>query len=241
MLPTSDNFGKALTQTEEKALLASCLQSRSPSLYTVVVLALNSGMRHGEIRLLQWKQIDFANRSLIVGKSKTQNGSGRTIPLNSRLLAVLEMWAAHFPARNPEDYVFPAERYGAGTDNFKACTYGTDATKPINDWKEAWEGAKQRAGAILIPMSLDEASNQKPQAQSAAFTTFATPPVLGCLKRVCRTRWLQRSWLERCHYDPNGQAVRAHWPASDARRSGSTWTRKIRGVPQVLPKGREFG
>jgi hypothetical protein len=63
---------------------------------------------------------------------------------------VMEMWAAHFPNRRSEHYVFPSEKYGAGTDDFKPCVYGTDVTKPINDWKEAWEGAKRRAGIVLL-------------------------------------------------------------------------------------------
>ena len=46
--------------------------------------------------------------------------TGRTIPLNARVFAVLEMWAAHFHDRQPEHYVFPSEKYGAGTDEFKA-------------------------------------------------------------------------------------------------------------------------
>jgi integrase len=87
---------------------------------------------------------------LIVGKSKTENGTGRVIPLNQRLLAVLEMWSESFPKRTPDDYVFPAEKYGAATNEFKPCVYGTDPSKPVNDWKEAWEAAKKRSGAALL-------------------------------------------------------------------------------------------
>ena len=149
MLPTRDDVGKALSADQEEVLLRSCLKSRSRSLYPAVVLALNTGMRYSEIRLLQWKQIDLRVPTLLVGKSKTENGTGRTIPLNRRILAVMEMWAARFPDRGPEHYVFPSEKYGAGTDDFKPCVYGTDVTKPIKDWKEAWEGAKRRAGIVL--------------------------------------------------------------------------------------------
>jgi len=151
MLPTRDDIGKALSAEEEDALLRCCLTSRSRCLYPAVVLALNSGMRYSEIRLLQWKQINLGNKTLLVGKSKTESGTGRTIPLNARLLAVLEMWAANFQHREPEHFVFPSEKYGAGTDEFKPCVYATDPKKPVNDWKEAWEGAKKRAGEILIP------------------------------------------------------------------------------------------
>ena len=150
MLPTRDDVGKALSADQEEVLLQSCLKSRSRSLYPAVVLALNTGMRYSEIRLLRWEQIDLRVANLLVGKSKTESGTGRTIPLNRRILAVMEMWAAHFPNRGPEHYVFPSEKYGAGTDDFKPCIYGTDVTKPIKDWKEAWEGAKRRAGIVLM-------------------------------------------------------------------------------------------
>jgi integrase len=111
MLATCDDVGHALTSEEEAALLSACLRSRSNCLYPAVMIALNTGMRYSEIRLLQWKQIDFAARFLKVGKSKTRTGTGRVIPLNARLLNVLEMRAAQFPKRKPDQYVFPFEKY----------------------------------------------------------------------------------------------------------------------------------
>ena len=53
MLATRDDIGKALTVDEESALLSCCLTSRSRGLYPAVMLALNSGMRYSEIRLLR--------------------------------------------------------------------------------------------------------------------------------------------------------------------------------------------
>jgi integrase len=94
---------------------------------------------------MQWQQVDFAGRCVTVGKSKTDFGTGRVIPLNTRAATVLEFWASNFPNRQPSDYVFPTERYGAAGDEFKACVYETDPTKPIGRWKEAWEAAKKRA------------------------------------------------------------------------------------------------
>jgi len=73
MLTTRDDVGRAITVEEEEVLLRCCLESRSRCLYPAVVLALNSGMRYGEIRLLQWKQLDSGGRTLIVGQSKTEN------------------------------------------------------------------------------------------------------------------------------------------------------------------------
>jgi len=155
MLPTLDDVGHAITPDEEGALLSACVKSRSRCLYPAVMVALNTGMRYSEIRLLQWKQVDFTAKLLTVGKSKTQTGTGRVIPLNSRILSVLEMWAAKFPKRQSDHYVFPFEKCGAkGVEETFGFTggvviYDMDPTRPIGDWKEAWEKAKERAGAIL--------------------------------------------------------------------------------------------
>jgi integrase len=146
MLATRDDIGRAITPEEERALLAACGQSRSRSLLPAVTLALNTCMRYSEIRLLRWHQVDFAARTLTVGKSKTDCGAGRVIPLNTRAAAVLEFWASNFPDRQPADYVFPSERYGAAGDDFAPCSYQTDPARPIGRWKEAWEAAKTRAG-----------------------------------------------------------------------------------------------
>jgi integrase len=146
MLRVSDDVGRAISDEEEAKLLEACVNSRSRSLHPAVTLALSTTMRYSEIRLLTWKQVDFMGRRVWVGKSKTEYGEGRPIPLNDRALQVMTMWAEAFPNRQPEHYVFPAEKYGAAGDDFKPCVHSTDPTKPIGDWKEAWEAARARAG-----------------------------------------------------------------------------------------------
>jgi integrase len=145
MLPTRDDIGRAISPEEESGLLAACGESRSRSMLPAFTLAVNTCMRYSEIRLLKWNEVDFAARAITVDKSKTVNGTGRVIPVNVRAWTVLEFWASNFPARQPEHYVFPSERYGAAGDAFKACAYNTDPSKPIGRWKEAWEAAKIRA------------------------------------------------------------------------------------------------
>src|ERR1017187_3579943 len=109
MLDYDDQVGIALTQDEETALLNACGDSRSRSLYIVVVIALGTCMRHNEIRLLRWNQVDFARGELRVGKSKTPSGSNRVIRMSPRVRSVLEFWATRFPNRKPNHYVFPRE------------------------------------------------------------------------------------------------------------------------------------
>lgn len=145
MLAVPDDIGKSLSPEEERKVLSACGDSRSRSLFPAVTLALNTGMRYSELRLLRWNQVDLAKRTVRVGKSKTEAGAGRTIPLNDRATKVVQFWADQFPKRKADHFVFPAERYGAGGDNFEPCVYDTDRTRPINSWKESWESAKKRA------------------------------------------------------------------------------------------------
>ena len=142
---------------EEFALLKGCALSRSRSLVPFVTLAIETGVRYGVIRTLQWKSVDFENRCLRWGKDKTAAGTGRVVPLSQRAMAALNFWATHFPERTPEHYVFPAERYGAGGDQFSVKAYHVDPAKPIGSIKEAWEAAKLRAAKILKGTDDEEA------------------------------------------------------------------------------------
>ena len=133
-------------------MLTACQSSRSRSLHSAVLLALNTCMRYSELQLLTWEQVNLAARTVTVGLSKTEAGAGRVIPLNARALGLLSFWADLFPNREPNHYVFPSKKYGIAQreDEKKGLTrtyvYDTDPTKPIGRWKEAWEAAKIRAG-----------------------------------------------------------------------------------------------
>lgn len=96
-------------------------------------------MRSGEIAGLTWGQIDFVRRVVTVGRAKTQTGSGRQIPMNGDLVAVLSAHADWFTNRFgetlPDFYLFP---FGKPTPN--------DPTRPIKDMTSAWEALRKRAG-----------------------------------------------------------------------------------------------
>jgi integrase len=146
MLAVREQVGKALSDDEEQKLLDACRSLRSRALLPVVTLALHTGMRRGEIQSLQWKQIDFLNRTLMVGATKTEAGSDRVIPLNERALTTLQTWATNFPDRKLEHFVFPCERYGIAGNERKPHAKTVDPNAPIGEIKTAWAAAKARAG-----------------------------------------------------------------------------------------------
>ena len=138
-LKESQEHGVALTVGEEQRLTTTCRASRSPSLLPAFVIAMQTGLRYSELRLLQWCRIDFLKAHVTVGQSKTAAGTGRVVPLNSRALNELQRWATRVPDRQPNHYVFPTERIGQGG------SYIRDSDRPIGSWKTAWATAKRAA------------------------------------------------------------------------------------------------
>ena len=139
MLPTRDDVGRALTAEEEARLLAAASQSRSRAILPALILALNTGLRRGELLGLTWGQVDLEARLLKVGKSKTKAGAGRKVPLNEKAFAALSAWARQFPFRRPEHFVFASERYGEG-----GAVFDRNPNESIGTFKEAWQEAKKR-------------------------------------------------------------------------------------------------
>ena len=91
------------------------------------------------------RQVELLTRVITVGKSKTQTGEGRAVPLNKTAARVLSTWAQQFPGRKPEHCVFPSERVGFSGSNEISQVYGTDPTTPITSWKVAWTSARRAA------------------------------------------------------------------------------------------------
>lgn len=140
------SIGKALAPEEETKLLAAC--ESNALLHTVVSLALNTALRKNEIRTLRRNQIDLFKRTLTVGRTKTEGGTGRVIPLNSVAYAALVRWAGRFPEAKPEDCVFPACE-NARLDCPKPNADQIDPSRPIRSWRTAWRRALRDAGLAI--------------------------------------------------------------------------------------------
>jgi integrase len=105
------DVGRALSPNEQKALLGGLVAMRSPHLPTLIPLLLLTGMRAGEATSLAWVQVDLMEKTVRVGRAKTSNGTGRTIPINDELASILATHRAWFVERfgepKPNQYLFP--------------------------------------------------------------------------------------------------------------------------------------
>jgi len=137
-LKVRQTVGRAFTPDEKESLLEEARKARSPHIFPALSLALNAGMRDAEIKTLTWGQIDFTKNYLAVGRSKTEAGEGRTIPLNSTLLEVFseygEWYREKFGMPHPEWYVFP---FGKPSPS--------DPTRPVTTLKTAWNNVRKNA------------------------------------------------------------------------------------------------
>ncbi|MEK6746524.1 MAG: site-specific integrase [Pseudomonadota bacterium] len=106
-----------LSDNERIDLLDACKQSSNACLYTVVVLALSTGMRYGEIINLKWEDVDTKNFRITL--HETKNGERRVVPLVGHALElVTELKLNRDKATN---LLFPASK--PKRDNQSQVTY----------------------------------------------------------------------------------------------------------------------
>jgi len=91
----------------------------SKAIYTdylkpMVLLALNTGMRRGEIFSLDINDINLKQKLLTVKGSTAKSGTTRHIPLNDEAFSMLVTWMNE---TQPKDLVFPSPITGAKFDN----------------------------------------------------------------------------------------------------------------------------
>lgn len=77
-----------LSDDERDRLLIACRESSNPYLYPVVVLALSTGMRHGEIMGLTWDDVDLTRGRAIL--HETKNGERRAVAITGHVLELLK-------------------------------------------------------------------------------------------------------------------------------------------------------
>jgi len=118
---------RVLSQDEILRLLAACRQSKSPYLYSYVLISLTTGARQGEILGLEWRHIDFDNRLAYL--CETKNGRPRSIALAD---SVVEELKTRYLKRNPAKPLVFASKTAFGKI----------------DLKKAWGEALKRANIV---------------------------------------------------------------------------------------------
>jgi integrase len=103
-------------------------------------------MRIGEIASLQWLSLNLDASVLTVGRSKSNAGKGRQIPLNGDLVKVLDEHAVWYRRKigeiKQEWYMFPG-RSGRSRGGERR---PLDPTRPVGDITSAWDTLREASG-----------------------------------------------------------------------------------------------
>ena len=119
MIPENNRRLRFLSKEECRVLIDAC----SPQLRSIVIVALNTGMRKGEILGLKWERVDLRHGFIFL--ENTKNGERREIPINTTLRTTLEA----IPHGPESEYVF-TDRNG----------------NPFKDIRRSFKTALKRAG-----------------------------------------------------------------------------------------------
>ncbi len=146
------DVGRAISCGDEKKLIDAAAKSRSPALLPLLIVSLDSGLRASEIRslrrrdlMLEWRSGVIEKGALMVPKSKTEAGTGRSVPLTSRVCAILTLWLSRFLEAEADSYVFPRFSVGLEGNARRPKLYAADLAHPIGEWKKAWKVACKAA------------------------------------------------------------------------------------------------
>jgi integrase len=120
-----------LSEDERRRLLKACKESSNPYLYPVVVLALSTGMRQGEIMGLTWDVVDLNKGRAVL--HETKNGERRPVAVTGHALELVKelskvrridsklLFPSREKAQKPMDLRSPWEtavKRGAGLEDF---------------------------------------------------------------------------------------------------------------------------
>ena len=103
-LTENDGRVRYLDADERARLFAACRQSKYPRLYALVLTALKTGARRGELLGLTWRDVDLDAGLAYLGRTK--NGDRRTLVLLPDVVEALRPFKSSDPAR----YVFGSVR-----------------------------------------------------------------------------------------------------------------------------------
>ncbi|MHB0889014.1 site-specific integrase [Acidithiobacillus sp.] len=106
---------------DEEARLLAAIDSggRNPWLKPVVLFALETAMRQGEIVGLTWADIDLAKPWARIREAK--NGEGRVVPLSTRAVAILKLLQKEREQQKEHGPVFPTSSEAIKQSWQRAC------------------------------------------------------------------------------------------------------------------------
>jgi integrase len=165
-----DAQGGLLTAGEERRLIAAA----NPWLQRLIIAALETGCRRGELLKLQWRMVDVARGHLRLPAAITKSAEGRTVVVSARLRAVLELIR--------KDPVTGADHGPL------AHVFGDAAGQRVGSPKKAWEVCVLKAHGIA-PAWVQKRLTAETRRQLATIDLHWHD-----LRHEAGSRWIEAGW-----------------------------------------------
>ncbi len=118
---------KRLLPDAETILLGYASESTLLPLSSIIVIAIETGMRSAEILSMRWEDVDINNRKVLL--RHTKNGESRVVPLTSRAKNELE----NLSSRLESELVFPYCRWQIRRQFMKAVAKAKSTHKGVQN------------------------------------------------------------------------------------------------------------
>jgi integrase len=147
---------RRISESEEAALLAVA----SPHPRSMIIAALDTGMRRGEMLALRFGDIDWTRRMITLRGATTKSRRTRLVPVGTtRLLAVLEWLRLDSAGERKEDDV---------------PVFSNEAGEPLKTFKKAWVVAVLKAHGVDPRWRRAATRTSRPSASNGSGTSTCT-------------------------------------------------------------------
>jgi integrase len=145
-----DKDGKLKEPGEERRLLAAA----GPRLQNLIIAALETCCRRGELLSLQWRDVSLERGDLTIRGEKAKDGDTRVLPISARLAAVLKMAKTDPGAEDYKPHQFVFGEVGEQIDNVKraweTCVLKAHGYDPV--WQKTGLAPTSRAALKAIDL-----------------------------------------------------------------------------------------
>ena len=178
--PESDGKTRFLSDDEMRRLLDACKASSWPRLYALVLAALTTGARRGELLGLKWGDVDLDKA--LAHLDKTKNGDQRVLPLVPALIAELRKFQA-----SPTAFVFASERDPAKVFTFEPRWHEALRVAKVrefrfHDMRHSCASMLARNGATLL--EIGDVLGQRQMQMTKRYSHLATGHKAALVNRV---------------------------------------------------------
>jgi integrase len=96
----------------------------------VVIVSLSTGIRRNSLLSLEWGDVNFADRTILVRAATAKNDKEYYVPMSDLVFETLSIWHKQSRRTGPDNLVFPSPKTG----------------KKMHDCGSAWETILKKAG-----------------------------------------------------------------------------------------------